>query len=141
MVSLLYRFAGSPEPDSAHPFTDVGENEALSWAYGKGVVNGRSKNRFAPDDPVTRQEIAVILTRYLDICGSLPQTGSDNGKTGFQDEDEIAPWAVEAVAGMRDLGILAGDEQGRFRPVSNCTRAEMAVILCRTADLPAGNGG
>ncbi len=140
-VYLLFRFAGSPEPESFHPFADIGEDRALSWAYESGIITGRSRERFAPDDPVTRQEIAVILTRYFGKEGFKEETGVSDGQTAFTDADQIAPWAEEAVAGMKNLGLLTGDEQGRFRPGANCTRAEMASILCRADDLLKKNGG
>jgi peptidoglycan/xylan/chitin deacetylase (PgdA/CDA1 family) len=139
-VYLLYRFAGSVAPGSSHPFADIGEDRALSWAYENGIITGRSRDRFAPDEPVTRQEIAVILTRYFGKGSLKAETDFMDGQTEFTDGNEIAPWAEEAVAGMKDLGLLTGDEQGRFRPEANCSRAEMASILSRADDLSKKNG-
>ena len=143
-VTLLYRFAGEPEPASSHPFADVSRDgetaAAVSWAYSLGIVAGRSADRFFPDDPVTRQEIAVILDRYFENTDALPERGAADrtGRDGFADGDAIAPWAKDAAERMRALGLLTGDGEGRFRPVSGCTRAEMAVILCRAAARAAG---
>ncbi len=133
LVTMLYRHAGEPAQDIAHPFRDVPADAACSravaWAYAGGIVNGRQPDRFEPDATVTRQEIAVILSRCL-AGGEGAASGSDPFPP-YADADRIAPWAAEAAEDMRRLGILSGDTKSRFLPENLCTNAEMAVILSR----------
>ena len=97
------------------------------WASAIGVSMGVDADRFAPNDPITRQQAVTMLWRYVDALGiCLSETGSDRE---YADRDQIAPYAVEAVAWARRTGLMSGDDANRFRPKDEITRAEAAKIM------------
>ncbi len=134
-VKLLYDYAqiqrdGIPPA----PFTDVPQDSslfpALSWAYDTGLVTGYGGEQFLPNHPISRQELAQILSRYLAYRSKiLPERSGDLSR--FADAGEISPWAVAYVEDMVSTGILLGDELGGFQPKYAVTRAQMATILIR----------
>lgn len=122
-AAMLYRVFGK-EGGSCN-FADVPEgswfHEAAAWAQNAGVIYGRDETHFAPYDPVTRQEAAAMLYRLAD--------GRPEGdKTGFSDNEQIAPYALEAVVYLSEHGIVKGSK-GRFYPLGALTRAETASLL------------
>jgi hypothetical protein len=98
----------------------------VKWAYDTGVITGMD-GRFDPDAPVKRQDIAVMLVRYVEksTTHTLPLTGSTSE---FTDSAEISPYAASAVTAMRRAGIIGGND-GSFRPHGNATRAEAAKMI------------
>ena len=129
LVTTLYRMAGSPSlenEDLGYPFADVPGDawyaDGVYWARLAGVVGGYSEDQFGPDDPVTREQIAVILWRY---AGSpAAESGTD-----FADEGSISAYATQAVDWARANGIVNGVEDNRFLSQSSATRAQVATIL------------
>ena len=129
LVTTLYRMAGSPSlenEDLGYPFADVPGDawyaDGVYWARLAGVVGGYSEDQFGPDDPVTREQIAVILWRY---AGSpAAESGTD-----FADEGSISAYAAQAVDWARANWIVNGVEDNRFLPQSSATRAQVATIL------------
>ena len=129
LVTTLYRMAGSPSlenEDLGYPFADVPGDAwyagGVYWARLAGVVGGYSEDQFGPDDPVTREQIAVILWRY---AGSpAAESGTD-----FADEGSISAYATQAVDWARANGLVNGVEDNRFLPQSSATRAQVATIL------------
>ena len=108
-------------------FDDVDKNqwyyESVKAAYCAGYVNGVSADSFAPGEYITRQDIAVILHRYLKNTA-----GSD---ISFADENEISGYAADAVKALSGSKIINGYEDGTFRPKNNATRAEVATVIAR----------
>ena len=104
--------------------------DAVLWATQAGVISGYGDGRFGPNDPVSREQIAVILWRY---AGSPAAQGED-----FADEASISTWAADAVDWARSAGLMTGQEGNRFAPQASATRAETAVILraFRTMNTP-----
>lgn len=101
---------------------------SVIWAYENGVVSGTSGTTFSPDTSITREQIAVMIYRYLN---SLDVQGPDNVETTpFQDATQISSYAVEAVNAMQEWGFIAGSN-GNYRPGDNVSRAEAATILMR----------
>ena len=92
----------------------------------KGIVKGNEKGEFRPDDKITRQDIAVMIQRmvYADYEGSKALAFNDNGA--------ISDYAVAAVDCLYNKGIVKGDENNKFNPKNNSTRAEAAVMIYRT---------
>ena len=125
LAQTLYRAAGSPavSGQNAFPDTQAGAwyGDAVLWATQTGVVSGYDDGRFGTNDPVSREQIALILWRY---AGS-PAAQSQN----FADESAISPWASAAVDWARSAGLMSGQEGNRFAPQASATRAEVAVIL------------
>ena len=128
MVTVLYRMVGSPAVDGPSTFSDVptGQwySDAISWAQSCGIVGGIGHNRFAPDAPVTREDLATILWRTV----GTPETGTD--LSAFRDSGKIDGYAYGAMQWAVAEGILNGDA-GRLKPVDSATRAEFACIVMR----------
>ena len=129
LVTTLYRLAGSPSlenEDLGYPFADVPGDawyaDGVYWARLNGVAGGYSDERFGPDDPVTREQIAAIFWRYA---------GSPDSETGagFADEEDISDYAAEAVDWARANGIVNGVEGNYFLPQDSATRAQVATLL------------
>ena len=134
LAQILYREAGSPAVSGNDTFTDTQEGawyaDAVLWATQAGVISGYGDGRFGPNDPASREQIAVILWRYT---GSPAAQGED-----FADEASISTWAADAVDWARSAGLMTGQEGNRFAPQASATRAETAVILraFRTMNAP-----
>lgn len=101
----------------------------VGWAKAQGIVSGRANGRFAPDDIITRQEMAVLLSRFAEATGRKLPLQTDAAH--FADQASISPWATQAVAAMQQAGVLQGDAINHFRPQAAATRAEAAVTLRR----------
>lgn len=130
LVSVLYRMDGA-DYKGIHPFTDVAAGawyeKAVGWAYANSVVSGVSATTFAPNTPITREDAAVMLTRYLKNRG----ISLEESTASFADHSAISPYAKGSVAAMQKVGLLSGDENGNFRPKAQITRAEIASIFMR----------
>ncbi len=100
---------------------------AVQWAYEKGVANGMD-GKFDPNASITRQDIAVMISRYADKIANatLPETKS---AVTFSDNKAIASYAGNAVTMMQKAGIISGNSNGSFAPMANATRAEAAKMI------------
>ena len=139
LVQVLYNFVGQPDvSDVAVPFTDAASGwyrDAVAWAYKTGVVDGMSPTTFAPNNTVTREQVAVILMRYLTkVCG-VERTWTPDDLSGFADGGSVSGWARAGMADAVALGLFGGtqDTGGRvwLRPGESATRAEIAAVLAR----------
>lgn len=142
IVSILYRVQGEPAKVNGYelkklaaPFDDVERGrwytDAIWWAKLTGVVSGMRPSTFAPDDPITRAQLAVILYNYTKQFApeSLTETGS---LTGFPDAGSVPSWARTAMAWAVGNGLISGvGENGvsYLRPEGCATRAQVATIL------------
>lgn len=107
----------------------------VAWAAACGIIQGTSPSTFAPDRPISRQEMAVILANFFDFVQQpLPQL---YGAASFVDSDQIAPWALEAVTRLQMAGVLQGKGNNRLDPTGSATRAETATMLQRCLMLMA----
>jgi hypothetical protein len=138
-VEALWRAAGKPEVSAdTEAFPDVEEGAsyaaAVSWAREQGIIMGVGEG-FAPDTPVTREMLAVMLYRCALVSGlDIAEPAETDG---FTDAGEIAAWASEAMAWAVGAGLLRGSAEGRLEPKRAATRAELAVLLLRFAELSA----
>ena len=113
---------------------------AIEWAASQGLVSGVGNGNFAPNRPITREEMAVMLNRYIVSRGIvLPQ-----GETSlFADQNSMSYWAIEGVTAIQAAELITGHPDGRFAPQDTATRAEVATIFARfivVADLPRRDG-
>ena len=99
----------------------------IAWANKMGIVSGVGQGRFAPDKELTREEMAVIMSKFLKVSNkNLNAKGNSNG---FMDDGKIESWAKEAVKEMARLGVVNGIGDGNFAPKSPFTRAQVAQVL------------
>ena len=148
LVQVLYNFEGKPDvSDVAVPFTDAASGwyrDAVAWAYKTGVVDGMSPTTFAPNNTVTREQVAVILMRYLTkVCG-VERTWTPDDLSGFADGGNVSGWARAGMADAVALGLFGGsqDSSGQvwLRPGAGTTRAETAALLQRMCTKVLGIG-
>ena len=128
LATVLYRHAGSPSPavTGASSFSDVVPGNwyalATSWASEQGLITGYGNGLFGTNDPVSREQIAAILWRYV---------GSPTANAGeaFADENSIASYAQSAVDWARVSEVVNGKSGNLFDPQGVATRAQVATIL------------
>lgn len=98
--------------------------DSIATAAAHGIISGYDENHFGPDDLVTREQAALIVTRAT-------QAENSDGELNFTDSEQISPWAKSGVAAAVSSGFLSGYPDNSFRPQTNMTRAEAAVILSK----------
>jgi hypothetical protein len=126
LAQILFNKEGRPAVNYLLDFSDLADGswytEAVRWAASQGIVGGYGDGTFAPDAPITREQLAVMLWRY---SGS-PASSKD---LDFNDENEISPFALEALRWAVETGILNGGGDGRLAPQDQATRAQVAQML------------
>ncbi|MGO4107828.1 glycosyl hydrolase 53 family protein [Paenibacillus sp. YAF4_2] len=120
--------------DHSLHFSDVPASawyaEAVSAAHEAGLIQGRNSEQFAPNAPITRQEMAVILAKAYVIAHD--GTGTAVGtELPFSDKTFIATWALPSVQWAYEQGLLKGRSGDRFAPAASMTRAEAAEVVYR----------
>ncbi len=134
LVTVLYRMAEFPEAEGEMPFTDVKDTafyaDAVLWANANGIVNGRSANKFAPNDKVTRQELVTMLYRYAKFQGWDVSVGENTNILSYNDVFSVKEWAMSAMQWACGAGLVQGNK-GDLDPNGNATRAQFAAILAR----------
>ncbi|MCL1810036.1 MAG: S-layer homology domain-containing protein [Clostridiales bacterium] len=134
LINILYRLEGSPEVDRlANPFTDVAAGtwyaDAVLWGLENGIVMGNGNGKFDPNGSITREQLAAILTRYVDFTElTLPEKCDYQL---FNDEASIDGYAKEAIERLFSAEIIAGKPGNVFDPKGTATRAEVAAMLMR----------
>ena len=135
IVQILYNLEGEPKVSGTTPFTDLTQNwykDAVLWAYQTGVVSGTSATTFAPDLPVTREQIAVILMEYMTRVLKLERTWTPADLSVFPDAGSVSGWAKDALADAVALGLISGASNGGvtyLSPKGSATREQVATIL------------
>ncbi len=132
IVTMLHRLENEPTA-SAAGFTDVASNtyyaNAVAWAAANGVVTGVSETSFAPNDAITREQLAAILYRYAELKGyNVSASGS---LSGYTDASQISSYATTAMQWANSTGLITGKTSTTLSPKGNATRAEVATILMR----------
>ncbi len=129
-VTVLYRMEKEPQTDNKNIFVDTDENEyysaAVRWANANGVVNGVSENEFAPNEHITRAQMAAIVYRYAKYKGL---DISANGNAPYSDNADIPEYSRDAVSWASDKGIINGFEDNSFRASENADRAQTAKVF------------
>lgn len=133
LVTVLYRAEGELATNRSIPFSDIDMGayyaNAVSWANQNGIVNGVSENEFAPDESITREQIAAIMMRYAVYKGMDALTLEEN--LHFADADEISEYAVSSMNWAVGAELINGKSESLLAPKDNATRAEVAAILHR----------
>ena len=140
-VVVLSRFDGAKGDSSQSAFTDVAPGAwctaAINWAAANKIVEGKGDGTFAPDAPITRAQMCAIINRYLNYYKknnkvTLSQTGS---VSAMSDQNTIPSYAVDAIKQCQRYGLIIGFKDGTFRPNALSTRAHVAAVIYRMADL------
>ena len=133
MVTVLYRMAGTPEVKAENPFQDVAPNQwytgAVTWAAANGIVLGKTADRFDPNAPVTREQIAAILYRYATYLGMDVSARSE--LSGYGDAGKIRNYAQEAMSWAVATGLIQGMTNTVLSPGGSATRAQAATLTIR----------
>lgn len=136
VAAILWRSVGSPQASYAIDFADVplGQwyTEAVRWAARDGIVSGYGNGAFGPGDPITREQLAVMLHRYAQDRGYDLSNGTDSGLTSYTDADNVSPWALQAMEWACGAGLITGTGDGSaLSPQGETTRAQAAALLMR----------
>ena len=133
MATILWRMEGSLAPKDENSFTDVEAGmwyaDAITWTTANGIFAGYSKDKFGPDDPVTREQLTAIFYRYADYKGyKLTVTGNLDK---FEDADKITDYAKMVMQWAVGNGLIKGKSENLLDPQGTATRAEIAAMLHR----------
>ena len=133
IVTILWRLEGSPVVNYAMNFSDVESGvwytEAVRWAAAEGIVKGYSDTVFAPDDTVTREQLATILYRYAEY--KEYDVSAKGDLTTFADGSTVSTWAADGMTWAVGAQLITGKDGGKLDPTGTATRAEVATILMR----------
>lgn len=133
VATVLYRLAGSPAVEAKANFTDVKAGDwyadAVAWAQANAIVNGYEDNTFKPNASISRQEMAVMITRYAKNVAEMDTTATI-ATLDFPDAGLVADWALDAVLWCVENGIINGMD-GKVAPEGQATRAQFATIIMR----------
>ena len=136
IVQILYNLEGTPAVSGTTPFTDLTANwykPAILWAYQNNVVAGTSPTTFDPERPVTREQIAVILTQYMFHVLKMERTWTPADLSTFPDGAQVSSWAKEAMQDAVALGLINGTKASDglvyLDPQGSAARQQVATIL------------
>ncbi len=129
-VTILGRKAGITPTGASTAFGDVKADAYyapyVAWAESKGIVKGTGFGKFEPNRTITREEMAVILDKFL---ADQKKTYPSTNKGQFNDGLKVSSWAKESVEKMTNQGLLSGVGNGNFVPKGSFTRAQAAQVL------------
>lgn len=110
----------------------------IEWASRNSIVKGVGNGRFAPDQAITREQMAVIISSYARAIGyALPEVHAENS---FSDNGKISTYAREAVKELQTAGVISGRNNSLFDPQGTATRAEASAVLSGFVELAVSGG-
>ena len=133
LVTILHRMEGSPYASGTSKFPDVQDTRAyyyvaVKWATQNNIVSGYDNGKFGPNDPITREQLAVILNKYCSYKGKYKAVSADFTK--FKDANKISNWAKWGMNWAVGSGVITGNAtEGTLNPQGTATRAESASML------------
>ena len=137
VVTVLYRMAGSPDVTGTSTFTDLRKGayyeKAVIWAAENDIAQGYNKATFAPDQTVSRQQMAAFLYRYAKLKGMDVSGQSD--LSGFKDNGSVGQYAKTAMAWAVNAGIIQGTATDTLAPTDALLRQQCAVMLYRLENI------
>ncbi|MBQ1947826.1 MAG: S-layer homology domain-containing protein [Clostridia bacterium] len=132
LVTILWRMEGEPMAEHAD-FSDVPKEayyrDAVAWGYAQNIVSGYSASVFAPNDLITREQMATIFYRYAAYKQQV--TEEDSTALTYEDAEQISPYAVQAIAWAVKHEILTGVSPKKIAPQDYAKRCEAAAIFTR----------
>lgn len=136
IVTILYRLEGSPAVTGTSAFVDVPTGQwytdAVNWAAANQIVKGTSATTFAPNDSITREQMAAILYRYAQYKGYDVTKKAD--LSGYSDNGQVSAYAKDALAWANAAKLINGVTNTTLAPQGNATRAQVSAILHRFCD-------
>lgn len=136
IVTILYRLEGSPAVTGTSAFVDVPAGQwytdAVNWAAANQIVKGTSATTFAPNDSITREQMAAILYRYAQYKGYDVTKKAD--LSGYSDNSQVSAYAKDALAWANAAKLINGVTNTTLAPQGNATRAQVSAILHRFCD-------
>ena len=133
MATILWRMEGSLAPKGENSFTDVEAGrwyaDAITWTAENGIFAGYSKDKFGPDDPITREQLTAIFYRYADYKGYKLTVTENLDK--FEDADKITDYAKMVMQWAVGNGLIKGKSENLLDPQGTATRAEISAMLHR----------
>jgi hypothetical protein len=132
IVTILYRLEGTPTVSTANPFSDVTAGQyytdAVVWAAENQIVSGYGDGKFGPNDPITREQMAVIMMNYAQTKGCDVSDRADLSK--YSDAGTSSDWARDALSWANTAGLIQGDGS-KLTPGGSAQRCQVASILQR----------
>ena len=132
LVTILHRMEGSPYVSGTSKFSDVQDTSAyyyvsVKWATANKIVSGYDNGKFGPNDPITREQLAVMLNNYCRYKGKYKATTANLSqyKDGAK-VSEFAKWGMNWAVGS---GVITGTADGYLNPQGTATRAEAASMI------------
>ena len=133
IVTILYRLENEPTVTGTTAFTDVAADQyyanAVAWAAQNGIVSGIDATTFAPNNAITREQMAAILYRYAQFKGYDVSAKAD--LSVYTDAAQVSTYATDAMAWANGAQLITGTSQTTLTPAGNATRAQVATILMR----------
>lgn len=133
LVTVLYSYDKPPKSTAANPFSDVPDDawyaNAVIWAADNSIVAGIGEGQFAPNNNITREQVAAILYRFAKDYKGFDV--SNTSELAFNDNDDIAVYAQNAVKWCVANKIITGMDGNRFEPLGSATRAQVAAMMQR----------
>ena len=130
VATVLKRLSTNQKINDVQNFKDVKDKdwfaEAVKWAQSQGLIKGYEDGTFKANNLVTRQELAVIIERFLKIHGI---TMEEVKELSYKDLDTLPSWSKDAIIAMAKIGLVEGQTEEMYNPASEFTREELAVML------------
>ncbi len=131
IVTMLWRMEGEPAVQNGVIFNDVADSDwyapAVRWAASQGIVSGYGNSAFGPNDPITREQLAAILSNYAAYKGYAVAARADLSAY----TDQPSAWAESAMQWAVAEKLITGKGNGVLDPTGQATRAEIAAIVMR----------
>ena len=133
LVTVLYSMEGKPATSNVSPFSDV-KNTAwyaspIIWAADKNIVGGIGGGKFAPNDLITRQQVAAILYKYAIYKGKAKDQTDLSSLSKFADEKQISGYARPAMSWAVSQGLMNGVTKTTLQPQGTCPRSQCATMM------------
>lgn len=131
LMAVIYRLEKAENTELISKFKDIAEDswyyDAVCWAADAAIAAGMTETEFAPNENITREQVAVILYRYAKMKGYNIEKSAELDK--FADKGDISDWAYEAIAWANGIGLINGVSEDTLAPKGLATRAQLAVML------------
>ncbi|MBQ4092696.1 MAG: S-layer homology domain-containing protein, partial [Firmicutes bacterium] len=138
LVTILYRYAGSPQVSGEVPFTDLDAKggswymDGVKWAYQNKIVNGTGATTFSPNNQLTREQLVTILYRYCNEYLHM-NTSEREGLSKYSDVKLVDNYAMGPFQWAVAKGYVSGTSATKLSPDDSATRAQISTIMMRFA--------